>query len=122
LGADKHHCGKSTVTVGVAGEFVVQRMASRIETALRNADQAVFTTLNNEAAQARKDADEAIERASKADERALALLPLPSALETRLRDYLKRAWKPNPRDLLFPNRACTRPRKRESVVQYAHSE
>ena len=26
---------------------------------------------------------------------------------------------PNERGLLFPNRACTRPRKRESVVQYA---
>jgi integrase len=49
----------------------------------------------------------------------VALLPLPSALEARLRDYLKRDWKPNPKDLLFPNRAGTRPRKRESVVQYA---
>ena len=26
---------------------------------------------------------------------------------------------PNEKGLLFPNRACTRPRKRESVVQYA---
>jgi integrase len=49
----------------------------------------------------------------------VALLPLPSALEARLRDYLEHAWKPNAPGLLFPNRACTRPRKRESVVQYA---
>jgi integrase len=49
----------------------------------------------------------------------VALLPLPSALETRLRDYLEHAWKPNTPGLLFPNRACTRLRKRESVVQYA---
>jgi integrase len=49
----------------------------------------------------------------------VALLPMPSALEARLCDYLEHAWKPNSQELLFPNRACTRPRKRESVVQYA---
>lgn len=49
----------------------------------------------------------------------MALLPLPSALEARLRDYLEHAWKSNAHGLLFPNRACTRPRKRETVVQYA---
>lgn len=49
----------------------------------------------------------------------VAILPMPSALEARLRDYLENHWKPNPTGLLFPNRACTRPRKRESVVQYA---
>ena len=49
----------------------------------------------------------------------VAMLPMPSALESRLRDYLDHHWKPNAPGLLFPNRACTRPRKRESVVQYA---
>ena len=49
----------------------------------------------------------------------VALLPMPSALETRLLEYLERGWKPNEQGLLFPNRACTLPRKRESVVQYA---
>jgi hypothetical protein len=48
-----------------------------------------------------------------------AISCLPPFSELRVAPYLKRAWKPNPHDLLFPNRACTRPRKRESVVQYA---
>jgi integrase len=43
----------------------------------------------------------------------VALLPMPSALEVWLPDYLDRRWKPNPPGLLFPNRACARPRKRE---------
>ena len=47
------------------------------------------------------------------------MLPMPSALEARLRDYLKHHWKPNLPGLLFPNRDRTRPRKRDSVVQYA---
>jgi integrase len=51
--------------------------------------------------------------------KSVAMLPMPSALEARLRDYLKHHWKPNMPGLLFPNRARTRPRKRESVVQYA---
>jgi len=49
----------------------------------------------------------------------VASLPMPSALEAVLRNYFQTHWKPNPTGLVFPNRACTRPRKRESVVQYA---
>jgi len=49
----------------------------------------------------------------------VASLPLPSALEAVLRNYFHNHWKPNPAGLVFPNRACIRPRKRESVVQYA---
>ena len=56
--------------LGVAGELVVQRLASRKETDLRKANDAVFAVLNTEAAQARKDAGDAIERASTANKRA----------------------------------------------------
>jgi hypothetical protein len=62
--------GAILITVGVAGELFVQSLASRKETGLRKANDAVFAGLNAEAAKARKDASNASERASQADERA----------------------------------------------------
>jgi hypothetical protein len=50
--------------------LVVQRLASRKETDLRKANDAVYAGLNAEAALARKDAGDAIERASTANQRA----------------------------------------------------
>jgi integrase len=50
--------------------------------------------------------------------KSVALLPMPSALETVLRDYLKHHWKPNPAGYLFPNPDGTRPRLRDNVVKY----
>jgi hypothetical protein len=47
-----------------------------------------------------------------------ALLMMPSPLEATLRNYLKTVWKPNPADLLFPNRKGTHPRWRDNVVKY----
>jgi integrase len=47
-----------------------------------------------------------------------ARLPMPSALEATLKNYLTRIWKPNPPGLLFPNRRGTRPRLRDNVVKY----
>ena len=47
-----------------------------------------------------------------------AILPMPSALEFTLKNYLTRHWQPNPPDLLFPNRRGTRPRLRDNVVRY----
>ena len=38
-----------------------------------------------------------------------ALLPMPSALESRLRTYLEKHWRDNPSKLLFPNRKGTHP-------------
>ena len=49
----------------------------------------------------------------------VARLPMPTALEVTLRNYLEHHWQSNPAGLLFPNRAGTHPRKRESVVVYA---
>lgn len=46
----------------------------------------------------------------------VALLPMPSALEARLRDYLRR-WKPNPAGILFATRDGSRPRSRANVVR-----
>jgi integrase len=46
----------------------------------------------------------------------VALLPMPSALEARLRDYLRR-WKPNPAGILFATRDGSRPRSRDNVVR-----
>jgi integrase len=45
----------------------------------------------------------------------VALLPMPSALEIRLRDYL-RQWRPNPAGILFATRDGSRPRSRDGVV------
>jgi integrase len=45
-------------------------------------------------------------------------VPLPSALEKVLEDYLANHWKANPAGLLFPNHDGTRPRSRQGVVQY----
>ena len=50
--------------------------------------------------------------------KSVATLPMPSALEAILQDYLERSWKKNPVGWLFTNRQGTRPRKRESVVEY----
>jgi integrase len=49
----------------------------------------------------------------------VASLPMVSSLEVALRNYLKHHWKENPAGLLFPNREGTRPRRRESIVEYA---
>ena len=48
----------------------------------------------------------------------VATLPMPSALEATLRNYIEHHWQKNLVGLLFPNREGTRPRNRESVVQY----
>jgi integrase len=46
----------------------------------------------------------------------VALLPMPSALEAMLRDYI-RQWKPNAGGILFPTRNGLRPRSRDNVVK-----
>src|SRR4030095_13376858 len=48
-----------------------------------------------------------------------ATLPMPSALEDVLRNYLEHHWKPNPPGLLFPNKKGTRPLNRDhNLVKY----
>ena len=60
--------GAILITAGVAGELAIQFMASDKETALRKANDAVFADLNVEAATARKEAGDAVERAAKAEQ------------------------------------------------------
>ena len=50
--------------------------------------------------------------------KSVATLPMSSGLASVLRDYLRHQWQPNPTGLLFPSADGTRPRKRESVVEY----
>ena len=47
-----------------------------------------------------------------------APLPMPSALESVLQNYLANHWTPNTTNLLFPNRKGTHPRWRDNVVKY----
>jgi len=47
-----------------------------------------------------------------------ATLPMPSALEAVLRNYLQTHWKPNAPGLLFPNKKGTRPLNRDNLVKY----
>jgi integrase len=47
-----------------------------------------------------------------------ATLPMPSALEAVLRNYLQTYWKPNAPGLLFPNCKGTRPLNRDNLVKY----
>lgn len=49
--------------------------------------------------------------------KSIAELPMTTAMETKLRDYIHRYWKPNPGQILFPNRKGTRPRSRDNVVR-----
>jgi integrase len=49
--------------------------------------------------------------------KSVALLPLNTALETKLRDYIHSYWKPNPSQILFPNRTGERRRSRANVVR-----
>jgi integrase len=46
----------------------------------------------------------------------VALLPMPSALEMTLRNYMLN-WKPNPAGILFATRDGSRPRSRANVVR-----
>jgi integrase len=46
----------------------------------------------------------------------IAQLPMPTALETHLRNYLM-LWKPNPAGILFPTKDGTRSRSRDNVVR-----
>jgi integrase len=48
--------------------------------------------------------------------RSIALLPMTTALESKLRDYIQHHWKPNTSQILFPNHCGDRPRSRKSVV------
>ena len=48
----------------------------------------------------------------------VATLPMPSALESALRKYLKHHWKPNPKGYLFPSKTGEYPRWRDNVVKY----
>jgi integrase len=47
----------------------------------------------------------------------IATLPMPSALEATLRNYVSKHWKKNPLGLLFPCKAGTRPRSRLNVIR-----
>ena len=47
----------------------------------------------------------------------VATLPMTTALECKLREYLHNHWKPNPGQILFPNRSGDRPRSRANVVR-----
>lgn len=49
--------------------------------------------------------------------KSIAALPMTTALEAKLRDYIHKYWKPNPAQILFPNRKATRPRSRDNVVR-----
>jgi integrase len=49
--------------------------------------------------------------------RSIAVLPMTTALEAKLRDYIHNHWKPNPAQILFPNRKGTRARSRDNVVR-----
>ena len=51
-------------------------------------------------------------------ENSVAVLPMPSALEATLRNYLKHHLTPNPAGWLFANRKGTHPRWRDNVVKY----
>jgi integrase len=47
----------------------------------------------------------------------VALLPMNTALEAKLRDYIHSYWKPNPSQILFANRAGEHPRSRAKAVR-----
>ena len=43
-------------------------------------------------------------------EKSVAVFPMNTSLEAKLREYIHSYWKPNPRQILFPNRTGDRPR------------
>jgi integrase len=50
--------------------------------------------------------------------RSIAMLPMTTDLEVKLRDYIRNHWTPNTGQILFPTKAGDRPRSREGVVVY----
>jgi len=59
--------GGILITVGVTGELVIQFMASRVETDLRSKSHQIEAQLNKEAGEARENAANAVDHASKAE-------------------------------------------------------
>jgi integrase len=51
--------------------------------------------------------------------KSVASLPMPDSLASTLRVYLDSHWCQNPTGLLFPSRDGSRPRRRESIVEYS---
>ena len=49
--------------------------------------------------------------------KSVAVLPMNTSLESKLREYIHNYWKPNPGQILFPNRTGDRPRSRANVVR-----
>jgi integrase len=49
--------------------------------------------------------------------KSIAVLPMNTALESKLRDYIHKHWKPNAGQILFPDRAGVRPRSRANVAR-----
>lgn len=49
--------------------------------------------------------------------KSIGLLPMNTHLEAMLRAYIQGHWRPNPKQILFPNRKGTRPRQRDNVVK-----
>jgi integrase len=49
--------------------------------------------------------------------KSIAVLPMTTMLEAKLRDYIHNHWKPNPAQILFPDRKGTRARSRDNVVR-----
>ena len=78
--------GGVLITIGVAGELVVQFIASGKETELRRANDDSFSILNNEAGKARQVAADANLKAAKADERAADAEKEAQQLRTKAED------------------------------------
>ena len=76
--------GGILITVGVAGELVVQRLASRKETDLRKANDAVFAVLNTKAGNAKASADGAAAALSVAQQKLADVTNKSDALTLRL--------------------------------------
>jgi integrase len=72
---------------------------------------------NNKTVRVNKSADDSTRQIRQPKTKSsVALLPMPSALEAILRNFIQH-WKPNPGGILFATRDGSRPRSRDNVVK-----
>ena len=114
--------GQATQIIEAAKEPFKTLFAVAWSTGLRAGEILALTLddldFNHKTVRVNKSIDDATrEVRSPKTSRSVALLPMPSSLEAKLRDYIQCHWKPNSAQVLFPNRKGTRPRSRDNVVR-----
>ncbi len=114
--------GQATLIIEAAPEPFKTLFAVAWSTGLRAGEILALTlddlNFNHKTVRVNKSIDDATREVRQPKTpKSIAELPMTTALESKVRDYIHCHWKPNPAQILFPNRKGTRPRSRDNVVR-----